>query len=53
MFGVALPTVPAVPLGLTGIGLTLPGLGVVSGVATSLRFRAVASLVTTEELFHK
>ena len=53
MFGVALPTVPVVPLGPTGIGLTLPGIGVVSGVATSLRFGAVACLVSTEELFHE
>lgn len=53
VFGVALPTVPVVPLGLAGIGLALAGLGVLSGVATYLRFWAVEYLVTTEELYHK
>ncbi|MFW5919501.1 MAG: PH domain-containing protein [Halanaeroarchaeum sp.] len=53
LFGVALPTIPVVPLGLVGVGLVLAGVGVLSGVVTYLRFRAVEYLVTTEELYHK
>lgn len=53
VFGVGLPPVPVIPLGLAGIGLVLVAFGVVSVIVTYLRFRAVDYLITTEELYHK
>ena len=47
------PTLSAVPLGLVGIGLAAVLLGVVLGVVTYLRFRAIRYLITTSELYRK
>ena len=47
------PTLSAVPLGLVGIGLAVVLLGVVLGVVTYLRFRAIGYLITTSELYRK
>ena len=47
------PTLSAVPLGLVGIGLAVVLLGVVLGVVTYLRFRAIEYLITTSELYRK
>ena len=47
------PTLSAVPLGLVGIGLAVVLLGVVLGVVTYLRFRAIVYLITTSELYRK
>ena len=47
------PTLSAVPLGLIGIGLAVVLLGVVLGVVTYLRFRAIEYLITTSELYRK
>ena len=47
------PTLSAVPLGLVGIGLAVVLLGVVFGVVTYLRFRAIEYLITTSELYRK
>ncbi|PSQ41962.1 hypothetical protein BRD14_05360 [Halobacteriales archaeon SW_5_68_122] len=47
------PTLSAVPLGLVGVGLAVVLLGVVLGVVTYLRFRAIVYLITTSELYRK
>jgi uncharacterized membrane protein YdbT with pleckstrin-like domain len=47
------PTLSAVPLGLVGVGLAVVLLGVVLGVVTYLRFRAIEYLITTSELYRK
>ena len=47
------PTLSAVPLGLVGIGLAVVLLGVVLGVVTYLRFRAIEYFITTSELYRK
>ena len=47
------PTLSAVPLELVGIGLAVVLLGVVLGVVTYLRFRAIEYLITTSELYRK
>ena len=47
------PTLSAVPLGLVGVGLAVVLLGVVLGVVTYLRFRAIKYLITTSELYRK
>ena len=48
-----LPAVPAVPLGLAGVGLAVVALGVVLAVASYLRFRAIEYLITSAELYSK
>jgi hypothetical protein len=48
-----LPAVPAVPLGLAGVGLAVVGLGVALAVASYLRFRAVEYLITSAELYRR
>ena len=47
------PTLSAVPLGLVGVGLAVVLLGIVLGVVTYLRFRAIEYLITTSELYRK
>ena len=51
--GPDLPAVPAVPLGLAGVGIAVVGLGVALTVASYLRFRAVEYLITSAELYRK
>ncbi|MES3518498.1 MAG: PH domain-containing protein [Natronomonas sp.] len=50
---VTLPAFGFVPLGIAGVGLVVAGVGLLFGILTYLRFRAIEYLITTKELYVK